>query len=124
MAKGKTTLTVVDPDTGEVKEANLDDKSLEDLAAEDVFGSALTGTEEQLSFDLGGAQFRLASSTLKLTAIPAITVDGQFQEGDRVRVVMDVEIEHIAFPPIKSRGFRVGTERRHVGTVLAVEQQD
>ena len=52
-----------------------------------------------------------------------MAVDGQYREGDRVRVVLEIEIEYVAFPPIKERGFRVGTERRHFGQVLSAAPQ-
>jgi hypothetical protein len=48
-----------------------------------------------------------------------MSVDGQFKEGDRIKVILEIEVEYIAFPPIKDRGFRVGTERRHHGVVLS-----
>jgi hypothetical protein len=53
------------------------------------------------------------------SAIPAMQVEGQFKEGDRIRVVLEIEVEYIAFPPVKDRGFRVGTERRHYGQVMS-----
>jgi hypothetical protein len=92
--------------------------SIEDM--EPVLPAALPGTQEQLSFDLG-SQYNLSDSTLKLSALPSLTVDGQYAEGDRIQVVLEVEIEYIAFPPIKDRGFRVGTERRHHGFVLSAQ---
>ena len=94
--------------------------SIEDMEQQDesMIVSALPGTQEQLSFDLG-SQFNLSDSTLKLPPIPPLTVDGQYQEGDRIQVILEIEIEYIAFPPIKDRGFRVGTERRHFGQVLS-----
>jgi hypothetical protein len=100
---------LVDPDTGERV-------SIEDM--EPVLGAALTGTEEQLSFDLG-SEYNLSDSTLKLVQVPSMSVDGQYREGDRVKVVLEVEIEYISFPPVKDRGFRVGTERRHFAQVLS-----
>lgn len=90
--------------------------SIEDM---DVMpGPSLPGTQEQLSFDLG-SDYNLALSTLKLSSIPPLSVEGQFREGDRVRIELEVEVEYVAFPPIKDRGFRVGTERRHHGLVLS-----
>lgn len=102
---------LVDPETGE-------QVSIEDMEPETALGTALVGTEEQLSFDLG-SEYQLSESTLKLTAVPSMTVDGQYREGDRVKVVLEIEIEYVAFPPVKDRGFRVGTERRHFGQVLS-----
>lgn len=104
---------LVDPDTG-------DRISIEDM--EPLPGASLTGTEEQLSFDLG-SEYQLADSTLKIATVPSMAVDGQYREGDRVRVVLEIEIEYVAFPPIKERGFRVGTERRHFGQVLSAAPQ-
>jgi hypothetical protein len=94
--------------------------SIEDMDLNVVPGAALPGSQEQLSFDLG-SEYNLALSTLKLSSIPSLAVDGQFHEGDRVRVVLEIEVEYVAFPPIKDRGFRVGTERRHHGLVLSAE---
>jgi hypothetical protein len=94
--------------------------SIEDMNTNMVPGSALPGSQEQLSFDLG-SEYNLALSTLKLTGVPSLSVDGQFHEGDRVRVILEIEVEYVAFPPIKDRGFRVGTERRHHGLVLSAE---
>lgn len=102
---------LVDPETGEKV-------SIEDMNPEAVLGASLTGTQEQLSFDLG-SEYQLSDSTLKLTAVPSMSVDGQYSEGDRIKVVLEIEVEYIAFPPIKDRGFRVGTERRHFGQVLS-----
>lgn len=85
--------------------------------------SSLEGTEEQLSFKTG-SEFNLADSTLKIAAIPPLTVRGQYKEGDRIQVVVEVEVEHISFPPIRDRGFRVGTERRHHASPLAAHQAD
>lgn len=81
-------------------------------------GPALPGSQQQLSFDLG-SDYNLALATLKLGAIPPLSVEGQFREGDRVRVELEVEVEYVSFPPVKDRGFRVGTERRHHGLVLS-----
>jgi hypothetical protein len=92
--------------------------SIEDMNV--VPGVALPGSQEQLTFDLG-SEYNLALSTLKLGTVPSLSVDGQFHEGDRVRVVLEIEVEYIAFPPIKDRGFRVGTERRHHALVLSAE---
>lgn len=100
---------LVDPETGEKV-------SIEDM--EPVLGASLVGTQEQLSFDLG-SEYQLSDSTLKLATVPSMTVDGQYSEGDRIKVVLEIEVEYIAFPPIKDRGFRVGTERRHFGQVLS-----
>lgn len=94
--------------------------SIEDMEPDTIEGSALPGSQQQLSFDLG-SEYNLAFSTLKLGAVPALRVDGQFHEGDRVRVILEIEVEYVAFPPIKDRGFRVGTERRHHGLVLSAE---
>jgi hypothetical protein len=94
--------------------------SIEDMEPDTLEGSALPGSQQQLTFDLG-SEYNLAFSTLKLGAVPSLRVDGQFHEGDRVRVVLEIEVEYVAFPPIKDRGFRVGTERRHHGLVLSAE---
>jgi hypothetical protein len=102
---------LVDPDTGERI-------SIEDMPPEVVLGASLTGTEEQLSFDLG-SEYQLSDSTLKLATVPSMSVTGQFREGDRIKVVLEIEVEYVAFPPIKDRGFRVGTERRHFGQILS-----
>lgn len=102
---------LVDPETGE----NI---SIEDMESQAVLGASLTGTEEQLSFDLG-SEYQLSDSTLKLATVPSMSVSGQFSEGDRIKVVLEIEVEYISFPPIKDRGFRVGTERRHFGQVLS-----
>jgi hypothetical protein len=101
---------LVDPETG-------DRVSIEDMEPE-VLGARLQGTDEQLSFDLG-SEYQLSDSTLKLTSVPSMGVTGQYSEGDRIKVILEVEIEYISFPPVKDRGFRVGTERRHYGQVLS-----
>jgi hypothetical protein len=105
---------LVDPETGQ---------SIEDMDPEQTLGAALAGTEEQLSFDLG-SEYQLSESTLKLTAVPSMSVDGQYREGDRVKVVLEIEVEYVSFPPVKDRGFRVGTERRHYGQVLSASTVD
>ena len=66
-------------------------QSIEDMD-ETVLGAALTGTQEQLSFDLG-SEYTLSESTLKLAQIPTMTVHGQFSEGDRVKVMLEIEVE-------------------------------
>jgi len=86
-------------------------------------GEALPGTHEQLSFDLG-SEYNLAGATLKLGTVSPLVVDGQYQEGDRIKVLLEVEVEYVSFPPIKDRGFRVGTERRHHGVVIAAAPAD
>ncbi|MBO0729139.1 MAG: hypothetical protein J2P57_07755 [Acidimicrobiaceae bacterium] len=96
-------------DNGKVSIEDMDNATLPAL---------LPGTSEQLSFDLG-SEYNLSDSTLKLNSIPALSVDGQFSEGDRFKVILEIEVEYVAFPPIKDRGFRVGTERRHFGQVLS-----
>lgn len=90
--------------------------SIEDM--DPALGHPLQGTEQQLSFDLG-SEYDLSDSTLKLPPVPLMTVEGQYQEGDRIKLVLEIEVEYIAFPPVKDRGMRVGTERRHHGQVLS-----
>jgi hypothetical protein len=92
--------------------------SIEEM--EPVLVAALPGSQEQLSFELG-SEYNLSDSTLKLPPLPPLTVEGQFNEGDRILVMLEVEIEYIGFPPIKDRGFRVGTERRHYGRVMSAQ---
>lgn len=111
MAKSNDNGQLVDPETG-------DKVSIEDMEPEGALGAPLVGTDEQLTFDLG-SEYQLTDSTLRLTAIPTMAVTGQYQEGDRIKVVLEVEIEYLSFPPVKDRGFRVGTERRHYGQVMA-----
>lgn len=103
--------SLVDPETG-------DKVSIEDMESEAILGARLVGTEEQLSFDLG-SEYQLSDSTLKLVQVPSMSVDGQYREGDRIKVILEIEVEYVSFPPIKDRGFRVGTERRHFGQVLS-----
>jgi len=99
-------------------------QSIEDMAGDEtVLGAAINGTSEQLSFDLG-SEYNLTDSTLKLAQIPTMTVNGQFSEGDRVKVLLEIEVEYVSFPPIKDRGFRVGTERRHIGQVMSAAPVD
>lgn len=98
--------------------------SIEDMEGQQaVLVAALPGSQEQLSFELG-SEYNLSDSTLKLPPLPPLTVEGQFDEGDRLKIVLEVEIAYIAFPPIKDRGFRVGTERRHYGQVLSAQPGD
>jgi hypothetical protein len=103
---------------GRMVDSNGEVLDLESMTDADVYGEALKGTEEQLSFELS-SEHALQESTLKLSAVPPLAVDGQYKEGDRVRVVLEVVVEHVAFPPIKARGFRVGTERRHHAQVVS-----
>ena len=105
---------LVDPESGQ---------SIEDMQPEAILGAPIVGTDEQLSFDLG-SEYQLSDSTLKISTIPAMSVHGQFAEGDRVRVIVEIEVEYVSFPPIKDRGFRVGTERRHFGQVLSAAPVD
>lgn len=116
--KGK----IVDKETGEVVAESEEQGTLEGMPAVEMPGP-LTGSEEQLSFDMG-SHYALNTSTLKIGAIPLLTVEGQYKEGDRLRVIVEVEVESIAFPPVKHRGFRVGTERRHLAQPLAVAEAD
>jgi hypothetical protein len=103
---------------GQVVDEQGERESLDDMDGPEVLGSPIEGTAEQLSFDLG-SEWDLSDSTLKLAPVPPLAVQGQFSEGDRVRVVLEIEVEYIAFPPIKDKGFRVGTERRHFGQILS-----
>jgi hypothetical protein len=109
--------------TRQQEQSQNGNQSIEDMDGEAVLGAALNGTSEQLTFDLG-SEFSLSESTLKLAQIPTMTVRGQFNEGDRVRVIMEIEVEYVSFPPIKDRGFRVGTERRHIGQVMSAAPVD
>ena len=110
---------LVDPESGELIG---EQQSIEGLAAE-PHGAPIPGTEEQLNFDMG-SEYQLNDSTLKIVAPPIMAVSGQFQEGDKIKVVLECEIEHLSFPPIKSRGFRVGTERRHTAQVISAAPLD
>jgi hypothetical protein len=106
------------------QEQNGNTQSIEDMQQDEtVLGAAINGTSEQLSFDLG-SEYSLSESTLKLAQVPTMTVHGQFSEGDRVKVMLEIEVEYVAFPPIKDRGFRVGTERRHIGQVMSAAPVD
>lgn len=111
MAKSSENGQLTDPETGEKV-------SIEDMDHQEVLGARLVGTEEQLSFDLG-SEYQLSDSTLKLVQVPSMSVDGQYREGDRIKVILEIEVEYVSFPPIKDRGFRVGTERRHFGQVMS-----
>jgi hypothetical protein len=107
---------------GQVVDEQGEKESLEDMDVA-VLGSPIVGTAEQLSFDLG-SEYDLSDSTLKLAPVPPMAVQGQFAEGDRIKVVLELEVEYVAFPPIKDRGFRVGTERRHFAQVLSAAPLD
>lgn len=106
---------------GQVVDEAGERQSIEDM--DPALGSPLQGTAEQLSFDLG-SEYNLSDSTLKLASVPPMSVSGQFSEGDRIKVVLEIEVEYVAFPPIKERGYRVGTERRHFGQVLSAVTAD
>ena len=99
-------------------ENGSESRTIEALA-DDASTMPLQGSE-QLSFEMG-SEYRLADSTLRLAAT-GITIDGQFQEGDRVKLLVEAEVEYVSFPPIRSKGHRVGTERRHHAQVLWASQ--
>ena len=111
MAKSSENGQLTDPETGEKARRSR-------TWSTECWAPRLAGTEEQLCFDLG-SEYQLSDSTLKLIQVPSMSVDGQYREGDRIKVILEIEVEYVAFPPIKDRGFRVGTERRHFGQVMS-----
>ena len=88
-------------------------QTIEEIAEEGtILGGTLIGTDPKLSFKTTSA-YTLADSTMAIAKVPPLTVEGQFQEGDRVQVMLSLEVTHVSFPPLMDKGFRVGTERRH-----------
>ena len=121
--KDKAKLYAVDSDGEVLGEIGGDEegKSIDDLAEDETFGYELRGTEEQLSFEVG-SEYELRSAFVKIPAAGELGVVGQFREGDRIKVLLEIEVEHVSFPPIKHKGFRVGTERLHHVQIIDAAQ--
>jgi hypothetical protein len=107
---------VVDLGTGEIKDAG-EGKSIEEMPFEELDRS-LDGTQKQTSLEFG-SEYSVAHSTLKIKAPPVMTVNGQFRDGDKVKVTIEVEVYDVTFPPIKDRtGNKLGIERKHLAEVI------
>lgn len=94
-----------------------DGKALDDMEPDDFF-DGLFGTDPQLTFDLG-SDFVVHRSSLKIGAIPEIPVRGQWKDGEKIVLEIEVEVEQIHFKPVTTKtGQRIGTERHHKAVVL------
>lgn len=109
----------IDPETGEIlPDAEEAGQTLENMDI-DVLDPSLKGTETQMDFNLGSS-YEVRQSTLK---VPMITknVTGQFADGDRVKLLVEVEVEDFNFKPITDRtGNKLGVERIHKAVVIDV----
>jgi hypothetical protein len=105
----------VNADTGEVGDTG---KTLEELAEEAAADPPfMRGSTRQLSFDVGGRD-DLISSRIKIPGgeFPLL---GQFPQGKRIRIELDIEIEDIHFKAVRDReGLKVGRERIHKAVVI------
>lgn len=118
--------THVDPETGEVLEGPWgaeeegeegEAKTLEGMTPDDFF-DGLFGTDDQLSFDLG-SDYTVARSSIKIGSIPEIPARGQWKDGEKIILQIEVEVDGILFKPITTKGgARIGTERHHKARVL------
>jgi hypothetical protein len=97
-------------------------ESLEELAAADEDADALEGTRAQLSWDIGGPP--PDTSVLKIAA-QTIPLKGQFPKNKRMRLVMDIEIDHVYGKTKRDRDdFIVGHERHHVARIHSAEHEE
>lgn len=110
----------VDAETGEIldEEGNSTGKTLSDLTDEYVPPFRVTGSQPQLSFEVEVPEHRLVGSVLKLKA-GKLPLTGQFRYGDRVRLVIEVEVESVDFKPVRVGGEIFGIDRVHTATVEA-----
>lgn len=94
-------------------------KTLDELTAEAAADPPfMRGSSRQLSFDVGGRADDLIGSRLKIPSgdYPLL---GQFPQGKRVRVILELEIEDIHFKSVRDReGMRVGRDRIHQAVVI------
>lgn len=109
----------VDADTGEI----LDDqgertgRTLEDLTDEYIPPFFVRGAQQQLSLDVG-ADVSVVGSMLKIKA-QEVPLLGQYRVGQKVRLLVEVEVEDVAFKSIRSKytGDIIGLDRLHVGSI-------
>ena len=105
---------------GEEPDPSAEGKSLEDMHPDDFF-DGLFGSDPQMSFDLG-SDFIVSRSSLKIGPIPEIPVRGQWKDGEKIRLEIEVQIEQVHFKPVTTKtGQRVGTERHHRAVVLSCD---
>lgn len=109
----------VDAETGEIldDEGHPTGRTLEDLADEYVPPFFVRGGQQQLTLEVG-ADVSVVGSMLKVKAVE-IPLLGQYRVGQKVRLVVEVEVEDVSFKAIRSKytGDIVGIDRMHVGSI-------
>jgi hypothetical protein len=106
----------IDPETGEVLD---DDRTVEDVAE---FGQRIIeGSNGQLSWDTG---YSLTTSTLKLKAPKAQSIEGQFDQDERVALRVEGQIDVILQPIKDKHGTVLGFERVHVVVIDRVTSEE
>jgi hypothetical protein len=117
---------IVDAETGEILDAEGDPtgRSIEDLADEYVPPFFVRGSQPQLSLDVG-SEVSVVGSVLKIKA-QEVPLLGQYKVGERVRLLVEVEVEDVNFKGIRSKytGDLVGLDRIHVGSVETARDEE
>ena len=102
-------------------------KTLEQLAeeAEEMEeGTYVRGSNRQLSFDVGGKADDLLSSKIILAG-EQFPVLGQFPQGKRIRLTVEIEIGDITFQQVKDKaGNVVGRRRIHKAAMVQAPEVD
>lgn len=106
----------IDQNGSSIEELADDD----DLVAEDQI-QPVPGSNTQLSLIAGGEEPTSASMKLRGGAIP---IEGEFEKGDALRLVVEVRIAEIQFvDQIDRSGYVLGCERRHVARIDSVRRE-
>lgn len=109
--------------TGDDARVPDDEKTIEQLAAEggveeEESGQlSIAGTVAGLTLNAGGR--KPDHSTAKVRALK-LPVMGQFVKGEKLRFIIDVEVDDIAFRDEKEKGRVYRTRREHTFTPVAI----
>lgn len=103
-----------------IDEVSENGASIEELTEEPQGDPPVEGRNTQLSLIAGGEEPTSASMRLKGGSLP---VEGEFEKGDFIRLVVEARISEVHFiDQLDRSGYVLGAERRHVARIDSVRR--
>lgn len=117
--------TRVDADTGEVlgkaPPSSGEGRTIEEMAQDESLWTfpLVQGSQTKLTLNVGGR--RVTNAVLKVK-VPELLVNGQFAEGDRLKLEVVLEVSDVDFKLVRSEGRVVGKKRVHTADAVGWRQ--